>query len=249
MAKHHLFLWERFIGTVEPVELERYFERVPEQNRPTRWGTINGQALQQFFARPENAEVGALVEEDFQRMNDVAQDGASVLMRAYQKHGIEIEGERSIETLALTLFVDHPTAFEFAWSRYLVYGSDARLSTHPMLAGDLRPTQEQVLAFQSNAQAWFADQGKGERCYVQPYEDQGEIALVIRHGTHMRTLPILRGDLQETLTVRLAIDDVVIYDSEEQLIRIRAGLPKDREHYLRGLHRGRPGPCRSRAHR
>lgn len=233
MPKHLGLDLDRFVSAVWPPLLHRYADRLNAQNRPSPWEVFNGPALEHYMAQSENAEVAAIVREDLQRVNDVAQYGMGILVRACEKYHVEFAPNATPETIAMSLFLDHRDAFDFAWSRFLLYGSSANLSVHPMGLGHLRIGADQLALFRGAIQRWFAEQSKGEQCIVREFEDAGETVILIQHGTYVRTIPFWKEDEVGLTSYRPALEDVIVYEPDTSLVRIRAGLPKDRREYLR----------------
>jgi hypothetical protein len=230
----HLGLdYDRFVNAVWPPLLDRYAQRLGVENGPGPWEVFNGPALAHYLAQPENAEVAAVIRHDLQCVNDVALYGMGTLVRACQKYRVDFPPNATPETIAMSLFLDHRDAFDFAWSRYLLYGSPANLSVHPMELGHLRIGADQLASFKGAVQRWFAEQAKGEQCIVREFQDAGETVILIRHGTHVKTIPFWKDDEISMASLRPALEDVIVYEPGTSLVRIRAGLPKDRREYLR----------------
>jgi hypothetical protein len=233
MPKHLGLNLDRFVSAVWPPLLDRYAERLGAQIRPSPWEVLSGPALEHYLTQPENAEAAAIVREDLQRVNDVAQDGMGTLVRACEKYDVQFAPNATPETIAMSLFLDHRDAFDFAWSRYLLYGSPANLSVHPVGLGHLRIGADQLALFRAAIQRWFAEQSKGEQCIVREFQDAGETVILIQHGTYVRTIPFWKDDEVSMASLRPALEDVIVYEPDTSLVRIRAGLPKDRRQYLR----------------
>ncbi len=121
MAFHQPLELLTFVKAVPPELLERYFAHFPWEQKPEGWAVINGDALMEFLDRLENEEFKGIVIEQFRRMNDICAGGAAILVRAYQRAGLPIKVV-TMEQLALELFLDASEDFEYAWSRYLLYG-------------------------------------------------------------------------------------------------------------------------------
>lgn len=237
MPRHRGLSLDRFVRAVPPDLLERYTERVSEQAVsatpvPSGWQLLNPQALALFLNASENAEVAGVILDDFQRVNDIALDGAAILSRACRKYGLEMNG-LAPEGMAMSLFLDHRDAFDFAWSRYLLYGSASRLSVHPMPLGPIRITTVQVSLLEEGVKAYFANQAKGEQCIVRQFEDDGQTVILIKHGTYVHTIPFWKGDEVRVTSLRPALEDVLVYEPDAGVLRVKAGLSKDREEYLR----------------
>jgi hypothetical protein len=238
LPKHRGLALDRFIASISPDVIRQYVDRLAKtaptgSSLPSGWQLINGEQLDLFMATPENAEISAIIREDFQRVNDISEDGTGVVIRAYQKFGIDLDDSKTPEELTMLLFLDQRDAFEFAWSRYLLYASTAKLSVHPMPLGHLTITDSMRSMFEDGVRHWFVDQAKGEQCLVHIYEDNGELVILVQHGTYVRTMSFWKGKELSVASFRPALEDVLVYEPDTSLLRIKASAPKDREEYLR----------------
>ncbi len=228
---------QRFVAAVSPHFFDLYVQRLsksvpPGTELPSGWQLLNASALSEFLGDPRHAEVAAIIMEDFRRISDIANEGTGVLVRACNKYGIRFP-ESAPESISFGLFLNHPEAFEFAWSRYLLYGSTGRLSVHPVPLGNLRVTPDQLADFRSAVRMWFANQAKGEQCHVKRFDDGGEIVILIQHGTYVQTVSFWDGDEVKMTSFRPALEDVLVYEPDTEVLRIKAGSTGDREEYLR----------------
>ena len=155
------------------------------------------------------------------------------MVRAYRKFLIPDEPELSPAHRAMLLFLDHPDAFDFAWSRYLLFASSSQLSVHHVPVGTLEFGSSQQAGLERDMSHYFAEQDRGEHCRVAIFEEEGEQVLLIRHGAHVRTITYWEADQVSTHSLRPAVEDVLVYEPDTQLLRVKAGLPKDREAYVR----------------
>lgn len=233
MLKHRSLTLHKFVSVVSPDLLERYFKSLNVQNTPTGWETLSGEALEQFLARPENAETESLVRQDLERVNDIAGEGVGIVIRAFGRFGLQFDQERTTEENALRLFLDHPRAFDFAWTRFLLHASTSKLSVHAIDRREVNVDEGAVLEMQARVRQWFKGQEKGEQGEVSHFEDDGDDIFLIRHGTYYRALPNWQGEELDVTALRLAVEDVMIYERQTGLLRIKATLTKDRLEYLR----------------
>lgn len=233
MPKHRGLTFRKFVSAVPPEFLDEYFGRLRTETVPGAWERLNGDALAHFLTQPENTEAAGVIREDFQRINDICESGMGILVRACQKYGIDFDADRPREALAMHLFLHHPKAFNFAWSRYLLFATSSRLSVHPLPVDGLPIEAPHIDSFQEGVKRWFAGQAKGEQCVVSCFEDRGETVILVRHGSYIRTVPIWKGDDVSMNSFRPALEDVLVYEPDTSLLRIKATLAKDRQEYLR----------------
>ena len=109
----------------------------------------------------------------------------------------------------------------------------ARLYYAAATAKSVDFSENSVRAFERGLSAWFSDQAKGQQCEISHFEDGGEPILLIRHGTHLRAFPHWRENELAVIPLRMAVEDIIIFEREKGLVRIRTGGQKERREYLR----------------
>ncbi len=233
MFRHRSLVVAKFVRVVSPEVWETYFARLKVSNKPEGWDALNGDALEAFLDRPENAEANSLIRNDLQKVNDIAEDGMGVVIRAYRKFGIPMDANLTCEENAFRLYLDHQAAFDFAWTRFLLYASSSSLSVYDIATTNLVFTPEAISKFEDGLGAWFAGQAKGEQREVAHFEDDGETLILIRHGTYVKAQPLWGDEGLSFIAIRPALEDVIVYEPDTGLVRIRTTLQKDRDEYLR----------------
>lgn len=235
MAKHRELGFRKFVDSVPPDLLERYFVSLSTQNQPSGWATLNGDELERFLSVPENSELRALVRQDFRRVNDICDRGVSILVDAYTKFKIPFDPEKSSEELALLLFLDHKEAWDFAWARYLLYALDGRVSVFHFEQRELRFGRDRVEGFTRQVKEAFARQAKGAQCGVTVFEDKGQVILYIQRGWYMRTITLWQGEETAILTYRPALEDVIVFEPDSGDLLVKAAQDKERDDYVRAF--------------
>ena len=86
-------------------------------------------------------------------------------------------------------------------------------------------TQDLKERFRAAIVALFAQDLQGEYCRLGPYEEDGEINLVVSHGAPVTTTPVVAGDREEIITLRAVKYAALRYSPAEGLLRI-GGVPK-----------------------
>ena len=234
MAKHLFLSIDKFITSIPPDYLKHYFETIHKKLLNQGWEWINPDAVKYFLADPENADAAGIIMEDFQKINDLGQEGMNFLVQACQKNGVPIQPEETPLQLSMRLFLDHKYSFDFAWSRFLLYNAPAKLSIYPLnLNKELIIESQQIQAFEKSVQNWYTELAKGEQCIVKSYEDKGETVILVRHGSYIRNTPFWDGNEVSINSYRPAIEDVLSYDPAKSQLFVKATLAKDREEYLR----------------
>jgi len=232
LRKHRSLTFTKFVNVVSPDLIRRYIQRLNPLNPPTAWEELNGDELERYLLRPENSTPAAILREDFDRINDICADGMPLLVRACKKYGIDFDADLPAEDLAFRLFLDHQDAFDFAWTRYLLYAGTATLSVHAIPPKKTEFNEASMNALEKGLSRWFGGQAKGEQCEVSYFEDHGEHIMLLRHGTYVRAFPYWDGGALSVTAFRPALEDVMVFEPENHLLRIRGGTA-DRKEYLR----------------
>ncbi len=235
MTVHRSLTLAKFVSVISHDVLQRYFARLNLVNKPEGWETLNGEALEAFLGRPENADADSIIREDFRRINDVSETAMGVVFRAYEKYNIPYPADRTAEENAFRLFLDYPKAFAFTWSRYLLFQSGSRLSVHLIERREFTVEEHGLKEFEAGVRKWYEEQGKGSHVQITPYEDQGEDILLIRRGNYMKALTHWNdeGDDIDVSPLRIATEDVVVYERDTGLLKIKTPFPRDRLEYVR----------------
>ncbi len=234
MARQHRSLTTtKFVSVVDPDYLRRYIADLDFNTPPSAWAEINGEEFDKYLSRRENQTIAAIVREDFQRVNDVCSDGMNLILRAYRRAGIAVDQELTAEDLAFRLFLDNRKAFDFAWSRYLLFAGTAKLSVHAATAKTVDFSEGSIRSFERGLSVWFSDQAKGQQCEITHFDDGSESILLIRHGTYLRAFPHWLEDQLAVAALRPALEDLIVFEREKGVLRIRASGQKERREYIR----------------
>jgi hypothetical protein len=234
MPPHRPLEIKTFATPIPPDLQERYFRHFDWDTPPKGWEFLNPDALEAFLSRSENANFGSVVTGEFRRMNDLCTRSMNLLVRGYNRAGIELPNDRTAQELAMRLFLDDREAFEYAWSRYLLFGGSPKLSVYP-LAISARPIDGSGIArFQEAMKRWFLGLAKGD-CNVRHFEDTDELVILVTRGSYMRTVACLNGNEAGFTTFRPASQDVLVYDRQLRQLTVKAGLLKERDRYLRAF--------------
>lgn len=224
----------KFIESVPPDLVSRYFERIPESDRPPPWAALNPDQLLAYLDDPGNATQAAQIGETFQRISDLVGNATSVLYRACERYGIAIApADDEPLALAFRVYLDFPEAFDFAWARYLLYGTGTKVNTYPF-PHDVQPdiSEPCLQSFRAALQAWLSARAKGEDCVVRCFPDQDDLIFLIQRGNYVQTVTLWEGGALRTQSFRPAVEDVLVFESDTRLLRVRASYPTERENYL-----------------
>lgn len=221
-----------FVAPIPPDLLQRYFEHFDWDTPPRGWAFLNPDALEAFLNRSDNANLRSVVTGEFRRMNDLCTRSTNLLIRGYRRAGIEPPNDKTAQELAMRLFLDDREAFEYAWSRYLLFGGSPKLSVYPLAITVQPADQPGPAGFQADMKRWFSDLAKGD-CTVRHFEDDQELVILVTRGSYMRTVACLNGSDVGFTTFRPATEDVLVYDRRLKQLTVKASLEKERERYVR----------------
>jgi hypothetical protein len=232
MPIHRGLSLKKFVKAIPWDLFERYFDQLQVDPKPSGWAFINAGAMEAFLIDPENAEASGAILGDFRRVNDICTQGMGLVVRAHDRFGLSFRQDAPGQEMAMRLFLDHRDAFEFAWSRYLLYGPSSKLSLHILGTGPIDIGDFEAQRIADELREWFGSQAKGT-CKVRHYKDGDEIVILISRGSYMRTVTNWQGDEVTLTTFRPASEDVLLYAPITSQLTIKAGLSKDRQQYLR----------------
>ena len=233
MSKHRSLSLATFVTAVPEDLFVRYYAQLNIENQPEGWELLNPQAMEAFLNEPENGEAVGGIKEDFKRINDICGRSMDLVVRAYEKYGLNVSRpEATAQELAMRLFLDHREAFEYAWSRYLLYNCSGSLSRHRMPLNGHQIGASEIAEFRTDISAWLARRAQGSECEVHWFEDAGETLIRVSRGTYLRTVACWEGKRIDFVTYRPAAEDLLIYDSASSLLSIRANNQKERSQYL-----------------
>ena len=248
MAKHRSLSLKTFVHSIPWDLFQRYFEDLlpgqvqhhsddlsPERSL-SDWSFLNEEVMEQFLGDSQNAEASGVILEQFRRINDIAVYGANLLVQAYQWAGVTLDSEQPVQELAMRLFLDDPDAFQYAWSRYLLFSTDSLLTSYSMEVDGLETSEEQIGKFQLDLNRWFASQAKGSQCKVHCFQALNSPDLDVMG------LTTVGGNARLAHTTRNALRLLEYLDQDEIPVSRGASRP------LRGQSRLRCGadqpPCR-----
>jgi hypothetical protein len=234
MTKHRDFDLQRFVAGVTTEALMAFLGRFGLEP-PSGWATIHGEALRGWLAEPEQADAEPTVLEHLRRVNDLGLRSAGALYAACEKHGITSGPGESLEQLALRIFLEDEEAFDYAWSRYLLYTNVEFLTEYYFPAGRIEVSNEQRLGFQRQLRDSLASLARGRQCRVDAHSDDDEAVIVIQRGHYLRTVPLFASETSDDIdyrNFRPVVDDLIFYDPHSSILRIKATTRTERETYL-----------------
>jgi len=231
LPAHRTLNFSKFVSAISPEILERYLGHFNWEHSPEGWQLMNPDALREFLDQAENGEASAIIEEEFRRINDLCSRGMNLVVRAYKEFGRDFDESLSAEELSMRLFLDHEDAFDYAWSRYLLFAGTPKLSFFSLGTDDLKFTAAKLKKFEDDLRAWFGESAKGE-CFVKNFKDARDTVILISRGSYVRTVACWREEEIGFTSYRPASEDVLVYNRKTGILTMKASLEKDRTRYL-----------------
>ncbi|HET6377003.1 MAG TPA: hypothetical protein VFG05_01635 [Methylocella sp.] len=194
-------------------------------------------AIQDFFAGPDENYPDGLVA-DLHRIADLGNStGLQVILEQAVRLGVSIAPEKDEDGseerqdpkhVALRIFLDHPSVFDAASDMLALI---ARTSLAEFAGQD--EGVEAVIgdkaraAFEKEAAAMFEADLRGRYCRVGWYEDDGEVNLVIAHGSTVTTAEVIEGTGTRVACFRPAEHAVLSYSASSGRLKV-GGVAKAR---------------------
>jgi len=236
MPRHKSLTLKRFVDSISPDLMERYFEKTfPRYELPYHI-IMDTEVIEDFMSDPRNAEAKALIKEDFAKINDICDKGKNHVVRAYRQYGIPLNDKLTLQSLAMRLFLDYPEAFDYAFAWHSYYDSSSKMSHHHLPSDkpeNFELTDSKIKSFQSDTKQWFENLAKGTECVITPYNEDGLTVILIKHGSYIRTVAHWKDETIQTISYRPANEDLLLYNREKGMLSIKASLEKDRVEYVR----------------
>lgn len=203
------FVNPKFLRTVDLALLRQLLERHRAEIKGLEFDIFDRdpagarRAIHDFFAGPDENYSEGLVA-DLHRIAELGNaNGLQVILEQAARLGVTIapgkdedggEERQDPKHVALRIFLDHPSVFDAASDMLALI---ARTSIAEFAGQD--ESVEAVIddaaraAFEKDAAAMFEADLRGRYCRVGWYEDDGEVNLVITHGSTVTTTEVIEG--------------------------------------------------------
>ena len=255
------FINPKFIKTIDVRLMRELFVRhFGEDAMPVAFdgdATASRSALTTYFGEPVTDWKEGLVA-DLHRVAELGgNEGMQLILNEARRQGVILYPNPDPEDtqsapikhdakhVALHTYLHHHHIFEAAADFQALRAPTAMAEfrgPERNVGADL--TEDSSAAFKAAIVKLFAQDLQGGYCRLGPYEEDGEINLVVSHGAPVTTTPVVAGNREQIITLRAVKYAALRYSSNEGLLRI-GGVPKAQqadvaaifaEHIL-----GRPG--------
>ncbi len=235
MPQHRSLKIQRFLQAIGPDLVEKYFLKLfPREALPQYLIGMNPDyAL--FILDQVDEPLKAVIIEDFYRVNDISQQRMDLPFQAARQFGVPVCPEERPEAVAMRLFLNHPSAFNFAWALYSYRASSANISQHWLQRNGADMSESALSSFTKEMQEFFTAQDRGRECRVSFYDEDKEAVVLVLHGSYKRTVACWQGRELTMNCFRPACEDVLIYDKSRGVLSVKVSNRGDREHYVRSF--------------
>lgn len=239
------FINPKFLRTIDLALMKDLFARhFGEDDLPVPFDAETAavrQALTDYFDSPVT-EWSEGVIADLHRVAELGSgEGMQIILNEARRQDTVLypETESDIEVdapvkhdakhVALHTYLHHHRVFEAAADFQALRAPNAMAEFRgPERDTGVDLTPESKAAFQEGIRELLAQDLHGEYCRLGPYEEEGEINLVVSHGAPVTTTPVVVGGREEIITLRGVKYAVLRYSPAEGLLRI-AGVAKARQ--------------------
>ena len=196
------------------------------------------QELSDYFASPVTDWSEGLIA-DLHRLADLGTgEGMQLILNEARRQGIVLYPDpdtgnpesapvkHEAKHVALHAYLHHHPIFEAAADFQALRAPTAMAEFRGPerdIGADL--TEESKEKFKIAMVTLFAQDLQGDYCRLGPYEEDGEINLVVSHGAPVTTTPVVAGDKEQIITLRAVKYAALRYSPAEGLLRI-GGVPR-----------------------
>lgn len=239
------FINPKFLRTIDLALMKDLFARhFDEDDLPVPFDGESAavrQALTDYFDSPVT-EWSEGVIADLHRVAELGSgEGMQIILNEARRQGTVlypetesgIEGDAPVKHdakhVALHTYLHHHRVFEAAADFQALRAPNAMAEFRgPERDIGVDLTSESKAAFQAGIRELLAQDLHGEYCRLGPYEEEGEINLVVSHGAPVTTTPVVAGGREEIITLRAVKYAALRYSPAEGLLRI-GGVAKARQ--------------------
>jgi hypothetical protein len=224
-----------FIAAIDPLLVEEYFvSRVPEEELIPylRSMGMDYGYVKDLMANLKDDQRKGKIGGELKQMRDLGKRAMDTMVRVATANGIPLQEDEPPQQLAMRLFLKHNRVFEHAWTLYCYDNSKTNLYERyvPRDSININPEDGDIEAFRSQIWDFFNKQAKGNSL-VKQFDEKDQIALMIVHGSYIKTIARWVADEVIIDTYRPAFEDVALYDKARSVLKIRASRKDQQQYY------------------
>lgn len=197
--------------------------------------------LRTFFGGPDEPAPPGLTA-DLHRIAELG-DGAGLqlLLEEARRQGIDLFGPEDAvdgpaaqarhdpKHVAIRTYLEHRDLFEAAADhRALLAPSSLAEFAGPECGVCADITDDKVSRFKDAIAKLFETDFRSRYCRLGPYEDAGEVQMVISHGSVVSTMPVVEEEAERVISIRAVAYAVLRYCEATGVLRL-GGIPKPRQ--------------------
>ena len=162
----------------------------------------------------------AVVHEDWQSINDVADHAVDALDLAYRRSSLTPDDDASRERLAMMLFLQDRESFDIAADLYSWRDATTRMSHFRLTpcSGTPPPSMD---ALEASVSEHFRETMRSPWCRVRAYEEAGVWIVLVTRGDYQQTQQRLEDDGPRLDFIRPARQDVLQYNPTSGVLSLR----------------------------
>lgn len=219
---------------IDPSMVEEYFvSRVPQEQLTPYLRTMgmDYNYVKELMAGLQDERLKGKIGEELKQMRDLSKKAIDILVRVATANIILLDEDETTQQLAIRLFLKHIKAFEHAWTLYCYRSSATNLYEHYLPCESMNiSVNGNIEAFRSQIREFFIKEAKGSSV-VKEFEEQNEIALMVVHGSYIKTVARWVADEVIIDTYRPAYEDVILYDKTRSVLQIKASQKDQRQYF------------------
>lgn len=238
MANYHQrFSFDRFIKTVDAGLFKQYLQS--HQISPPPDTDLNDPDKIRKIIEGCDAGKRQVINEELQRINDLAMRQIEKVIEVIKKHNIEfLDGEKPATTSMRVYFCNDKDAFDELYDFYLFDIFSERMYYYRFDGKQYKFTEKdlegRVDKFQAEMEAYFKTDGKGDDCIIRRGKEGDEHFFIIIRGDHMKTDYEFSKKKVLPLTYRQAKQEMIVFNSNTGVISVTSGIRKfdDKKKYV-----------------
>ena len=236
MPKYRYLNLKAFITAIDPLLVEEYFlSRVPQDQLIPCFRTMgmNFQYVKDLMVGLRDEKLKGKIGEELRQICDLS-GATDILVMVTSANNIPMGKDETPQQLAMALLLKHTSVFEHAWTLYCYRRSTTQVHEYCLPSKTTNMESINIPAFTNQIRDFFVKQAKGDHCLVKEFEAQDETALMIIHGSYIKTVARWLADEVVIDTYRPAYEDVILYDKTKSVLKIKASR-KDRQQYYKSF--------------